>query len=203
MLDLAGTKVLLASNNAAKLAELNFWFAKVNLTAVSISEFSKLAILPVPEEVGETFAANAYTKAKYYAQYWSGPVLADDSGLEVVALNNQPGVKSNRWLAGSDQDRNKAILARLQGNSDRQAKFIAVICWLESATASPVFFRGEVAGKIALNSAGQAGFGYDPIFIPEGFDKTFAELGGEVKNKLSHRALALGQLLKFLGLKNT
>jgi len=192
------TQILLASNNSGKLVELNLILNQVGLEAVSISQVVSLKNLPQPEESGETFEANALLKAEYYARNWPGPVLADDSGLEITALDNQPGVKSNRWLLGSDLDRNKAVLTRLLDKPDRSARFVSVICWLENSIAKPVYFRGEMEGVIGSEMAGTAGFGYDPIFIPIGFDKSLAQLGLELKNRMSHRAKAMTKLLKFL-----
>ncbi len=166
----------------------------------SLAEFSQTKDLEVAE-TAETFAGNAALKAQAYFEQLKLPVLADDSGLEVLALNNQPGVASNRWYQGSDADRNAALLQRLINVSDRRARFVTVLCLLEQRE-QPIFFRGEVEGIIAREPRGVDGFGYDPIFIPEGYSQTFAEMGIAVKNTLSHRARALIQLQEYLRSKN-
>lgn len=195
--------ILFASNNLGKLAEVQALVASLGQEVVPINSVPALAALPAPAETGETFAANALIKAHYYVQAWSGPVLADDSGLEVAALNGAPGVQSNRWVSGSDQDRNQALLAKLAELNaltpvQRQAQFVTVLCWLATPTAEPKFFTGTVAGTLTTRPQGSAGFGYDPLFMPNGYTQTFAELGIEVKNTLSHRARALQQWAEFL-----
>jgi XTP/dITP diphosphohydrolase len=195
--------ILFASNNLGKLAEVQALVKSLGQTVVSINSVSTLASLPAPAETGETFAANALLKARYYAQAWSGPVLADDSGLAVAALNGAPGIHSNRWVNGSDHDRNLALLAKLAEVGaltpvQRQAQFVTVLCWLSDATAEPQFFTGTVTGTLLMQERGTGGFGYDPLFQPDGYPETFAELGLTVKNTLSHRARALEQWAEFL-----
>jgi XTP/dITP diphosphohydrolase len=196
-------KLLFASNNSGKLAEVAALLSPLDWEVVSVAQVPELAVLPAPLETGETFQANAELKARYYAKRWSGAVLADDSGLEVKVLNGEPGVHSNRWLAGTDRDRVEGLLERLQqigANTPekRAARFVSCICWLSAREAQPLFFEGEVTGVIAAAPVGTAGFGYDPIFIPTGQTTTFADLGQAVKNTISHRARALQKLQLYL-----
>lgn len=196
-------KVLFASRNQGKVAEVAALFKPLGWEVFSVVEVPALAVLPDPIESGETFAANAELKARYYTPYWSEAILADDSGLEVVALNGFPGVYSNRWFAGSDSDRCTALLEKLEQSNlmaqeQRTAQFITTLCWLNNSQSQPEFFTGSVKGTLALHPTGTAGFGYDPLFVPDGFSETFAELGIETKNTMSHRARALQALLAHL-----
>lgn len=150
------------------------------------------------EETGATFAENATLKAQAFGNKTQILTISDDSGLEVIALNGQPGVYSKRFAPGSDQDRNQKILELLESRADRSAQYKAVICLYDPATQSQQFFEGLVKGKIAWQARGTTGFGYDPIFIPDGYEQTFAELGSQIKNRLSHRAQALQAVQKYL-----
>jgi len=189
-------EIVLATTNPGKIAEVNSLFKDSGISILSIND-AKVPALEV-EETGDTFAENAELKARAFAVATGLPVLADDSGLEVTALGNQPGVKSARWVSGSDTDRNTALLEKLSTIKDRSARFKTVICYLENADAEPHFFVGTVSGTINTVASGKTGFGYDPIFIPDGHTQTFAELGMDVKNKLSHRAQAFTQAATFL-----
>ena len=196
-------KVLFASRNQGKVAEVAALLKPLGWEVFSVVEVSALKSLPDPVENGETFAANAELKARFYTPYWSDAILADDSGLEVQALAGFPGVQSNRWHAGSDSDRCQALLSKLRHENlltpeQRAAQFVTTLCWLSDTQATPEFFTGSVSGKLALEPRGTAGFGYDPVFVPNGFSETFAELGIETKNTMSHRARALQALLEFL-----
>jgi len=189
-------KILFASSNQGKISELNSLFSGTDHEPVSINS-DGFQSFEVPEN-GSTFSENALLKAQAYAEKYRLPSLADDSGLEVVALDNRPGVDSNRWFEGSDNDRNNELLRLLQDQENRNARFVTVACLYFPDTKNCHFFEGSVDGTISDAPRGQAGFGYDPIFIPQGFDKTFAELGIEEKNKLSHRAQAFAQVKTFL-----
>lgn len=196
-------KVLFASRNQGKVAEVSALLQPLGWQVFSVVQVSELAALPDPIETGATFAANAELKARFYTPYWSDAILADDSGLEVLALNGFPGVQSNRWHAGTDSDRCQALLEKLKHENlmnpeQRAAQFVTTLCWLRSPGAKPEFFTGSVAGTLALEPRGTTGFGYDPLFVPEGFTETFAQLGIETKNTLSHRARALQALLTYL-----
>ncbi len=189
-------KLLFASTNAGKIKEAQAILQPSGIEIISLDQLGKE--YEDVEETGATFAANAKLKAAYFAQLSDLTALADDSGLEVETLGNGPGVNSNRWFSGSDEERNQALLQKLEGQINRQARFVTVACLYDPATQAENYFRGEVEGEIVLEPAGAAGFGYDPIFIPSGYRQTFAELGLDVKNQLSHRAKAYQLVREFL-----
>jgi XTP/dITP diphosphohydrolase len=150
------------------------------------------------EETGMTFEENAILKARAYSEKFPEVfVLADDSGLVVDALDGRPGVYSKRY-GDTDEHRNAKLLSELKdvSNSERTARFVSVIALIGQGVEE--VFEGVVEGAIGFEARGEDGFGYDPVFIPEGYKKTFAELGTEVKNTLSHRARALEKVKKFL-----
>ncbi len=150
-------------------------------------------------EDADTFEGNALIKATAVYQFANTPCFADDSGLVVPSLGGLPGVKSARYASEEGpvdhQANNEKLLNALKPGMDRSAYFITVICLLESSN-TPIFFEGRVAGRIASAPKGNLGFGYDPIFIPENYTHTFAELGGDVKNQISHRARALHNMVQ-------
>jgi len=153
------------------------------------------------EETGSDFKENALLKAKTYAKLTNLPVIADDSGLEVMVLDDFPGVKSNRWMEGTSKEKNLALLKLLENKgSNRKARFKTVICFFDPEKNESYFFEGKINGRIADSILGdeKVGFGYDPIFIPDYYEKTFAELGQAIKNKISHRSKSLSELSKFL-----
>ena len=152
-----------------------------------------------PEETGSTFAENAAIKARAAAQGANLPALADDSGLEVTALNGAPGIYSARW-AGEPRDFNfamKKVESALSesGTEDFSARFVCVLClaWPDGHVET---FEGEVRGRLIFPPRGDKGFGYDPIFIPNGYGLTFAEMDPEEKHAISHRADAFRKLIK-------
>ena len=189
-------EIVLATTNPGKIAEVTSLLKGSDFCVLSIHD-AQVPSLDV-EETGATFRENAELKARAFAIATGLPVLADDSGLEVAALDGAPGVKSARWISGSDEDRNTALLEKLSDTHNRSASFTTVVCYLETADGTPHFFEGTVSGTISTTPAGTKGFGYDPIFIPKKYDQTFAQLGIEVKNKLSHRAKAFKQAAQFL-----
>lgn len=188
--------LLIGTSNAGKVRELRQLLHGWRL--LTLADFP--AVQP-PAETGETFEDNAALKARYYAAHTGLWVLADDSGLEVEALGGAPGVHSARYAgAGATDAENVAkLLAELRRTNDpeRRGRFVCVI-----AIASPAgrtwLFRGACEGRIAHAPRGQGGFGYDPIFIPEGESRTFGELSAEEKQQRSHRARALAQARAFL-----
>lgn len=205
------TRVLFASNNQNKQREVasilkqtlhNKGWELTFPAQLSFSDSTESLSLLDPAETGSTFQANALLKAKAFLEAADLPnlvCLADDSGIIVPSLGlDFPGVNSKRWHVGSDTDRNQQLLAKLENASDRSAFFTTVLCWLESTTAEPIFFEGKVMGQIAPQPLGQNGFGYDPIFIPDGFTQTMAELSPDQKNSLSHRGRALRALKEWL-----
>lgn len=197
-------QLLIASNNPGKISEVKQILQDLPLQVVSpifLAKDNKSFVgLPKFEvaETGLTYQENALLKAQSFAEKTNFLAIADDSGLEVKSLENFPGVKSKRWLLGTDAERNIKLLEKLKDISDRSARFISVVCLYNPQDNSHYFFEGYVSGKIALQPRGETGFGYDPIFIPEGYTETFAQLGVEEKNQLSHRKKALEKLKEFL-----
>ena len=173
--------------------------------AHKVSEISSLLHLPVTgidtgvAETGTSFEANALIKAEALAVQTGDWALADDSGLEVDALGGAPGVYSARYAGkhGDDAANNEKLLLDLRDSTDRSARFVCVLalCGPDGETHT---FRGTCEGRIAESASGTSGFGYDPLFIPDGYEKSFAELGGDVKQSVSHRANALTLLKKEL-----
>jgi len=148
-------------------------------------------------EDGNSFAENAALKSRYVLQHFSLDCFGDDSGLEVEALNNEPGIYSARYSGNrGDQANMQLVLQKLQGVSNRKARFKTVICL--SQGHQEYFFEGTVQGEIRNEPVGSNGFGYDPIFQPNGYDITFAEMTTDQKNEISHRAIAMRKLIEFL-----
>lgn len=189
------TQVVIATSNQHKFSEIVPVFAGTPWQPVLAHTVG--AVVPEVEETGETFTENALLKAQVFSRATQLPVIADDTGLEVSALNGAPGVHSNRWYPGSYEDRNSALLEKLDGITDRSAQFTTVACLLIPGQ-EPMYFTGIVRGSINHTPVGTTGFGYDPVFIPEGFEKSFAELGAAVKQELSHRAQAFKQVVATL-----
>lgn len=148
-------------------------------------------------ETGETFRENASQKSNYVQQHYGLDCFADDSGLVVEALNNEPGVYSARYSGSRDMEKNIALLLRnLEGISNRNAAFVTVISLLFEGKT--YFFEGRIDGQITHEKLGEKGFGYDPVFIPNGYEKSFAQMSAEEKNAISHRAIAVKKLADFL-----
>jgi XTP/dITP diphosphohydrolase len=193
-------KLLFATTNQGKLTEAKKILRPhqvISLGQIKNRNGHALDQMDVAE-TGTTLKENAFIKAKFYGEKSDFITVADDTGLKVDALDGQPGVNSHRWHPGSDHERNLALLERLKGKSDRTAQFVTVICLYQPDNHQTYFFQGVVEGKISLAEKGNQGFGYDPIFIPQGYEKSFAQLGLKEKNKLSHRARALKKLKQFL-----
>lgn len=150
-------------------------------------------------ETGDTFEENAFLKASTVAQYTNFPAIADDSGLCVEALDGAPGIYSARFgeEGWDDQQRYEYLLEKLAGVEDRRAKFVSCIC-CAFPNGRTLTARGECPGRILLAPSGEQGFGYDPVFAPDGYELSFAELGNDVKNQISHRARALALFQKEL-----
>lgn len=192
-------QILVGTNNAGKVRELKSLLADVPVELHSLDEFENII---EPEETGETFAENADLKAIYYSEKTGLATLADDSGLEVTALNGAPGVYSARYGGKNSSHAEKIakLLEELENSEseDRSARFVCVISLTDEK--GEIIFRAEGVcdGKIASEPRGENGFGYDPVFIPEDFDETFGELSGEVKSNLSHRGKAIEKIIRFL-----
>jgi XTP/dITP diphosphohydrolase len=193
------TELVVATRNAGKLREIRHLLEGVGIQVVGLELFPDL---PEVVEDGDSFAANAAKKAETIARLTGRPCLADDSGLTVVALNGEPGVHSARYagVQGDDAANNARLLRELAGVPDdrRQAAFCCVmaLCWPGQPTR---LFEGRVTGRILRVPRGSGGFGYDPLFLVDGFDRTMAELPLEEKNLISHRGQALRQAVAALG----
>ena len=189
-------EIVLATGNRHKVQEVSEILAPLGIHVISADEAGGMP--DVVEDAG-TFAGNAAKKALECARHLNRTVLADDSGLEVFALNGEPGVYSARYAGeGGNDGRNVVkLLGKLKGIEDRSARFVCVIA-LASPDGVIGTAEGEVRGRIAQQPAGNGGFGYDPVFIPDGFNQTFGELPQETKNRLSHRANALKAALPLL-----
>ncbi|NOZ24493.1 MAG: RdgB/HAM1 family non-canonical purine NTP pyrophosphatase [Nitrospirae bacterium] len=190
-------KILLATKNAGKIREMNRMFGGSGIEFIGLDT---LEDVPEVVEDGRTYHENAMKKAMTYYNVASMPTLAEDSGLEVDALDGAPGIYSARFAGENATDgmNNEKLLSLLKGipEEKRTGRFVSVLCLVVDGT--PFFFEGEVRGRILDHPRGESGFGYDPLFVPEGYSLTFAELGEEVKNRISHRAEAMRKLKDFL-----
>jgi XTP/dITP diphosphohydrolase len=182
--------LLIATRNRGKLDELDQFLQDLPFHLLSLKDVP--GILPIAE-TGDTFIANASLKAIGYARQSRMLTLADDSGLEVEALGGAPGVFSARYAGdqASDMDRTRKLLNALSDASSRSARFISAVAISSQAGEILNISEGICEGHISLEARGTSGFGYDPVFIPTGYTQTFAELQGEVKNQISHRARAI------------
>jgi len=193
--------IVLATKNKGKVRELSELLSLyLPLKIKSLADFPKLDSLII-EETGDNYQQNASLKAQVIAGKTGLPTIADDSGLEVESLDNFPGIHSARWHAGNDQDRNKALLKKLADHQLRRAKFVAVLCFFDPHSQFESCVEGIMPGKIAHSQRGTHGFGYDPIFVPDGFQQTFAELTTQQKNTVSHRSQAAYKLAQLLSEK--
>lgn len=195
----AHTELLVATNNSGKVRELSQLLSDFPLRLRLLKEFPDI---DEAEETGETFAENATLKALHYSAGAGLLTLSDDSGLVVDALGGAPGVRSARY-AGREAtyaERMSKLLGELGATGDeaRRARFVCVIAVADPAAGTLHTFEGTCEGHIARAPRGTGGFGYDPLFIPEGHDQTFGELPAEVKHILSHRARALAHAVKHL-----
>jgi XTP/dITP diphosphohydrolase len=189
---LPGGRLVLATHNLGKLAEIEDLLRPFDVAVVGAGALG----LPEPEETGDSFEANAALKARAAAGASGLPALADDSGLVVPALGGAPGIYSARW-AGAERDFTRAMAeveARLGDTPDRRASFVAVLAlaWPDGHIET---FRGEVHGDLVFPPRGGRGFGYDPIFVPEGGSATFGEMEPAAKHAISHRAAAFRKLV--------
>ena len=192
--------LVIATRNRHKTGE----FAAILGPEWTIEDLSERKDLPEPEETGKTFEENAVIKALAASHAFQGMVLADDSGLEVDLLDGAPGVRSARYAGpkatdGQNRERLLTELSRLNHAEEEPitARFRCVIAIAENGRTLATF-SGSVEGRIVLAEAGTGGFGYDPLFIPDGFCETFGELDAKTKNSLSHRARAMAQAMEWL-----
>lgn len=198
MILLPGATLVLATGNSGKLAEIAELLAPFGLAVKTQAEFG---ITP-PEETGLSFIENAILKARHAARASGLPALADDSGLEVDALNGRPGIHSARFAQqGDDAANNRKLLQALAGHEgERYARFCCALALLRHADdPMPLIASGRWEGRILEAPRGDNGFGYDPLFLPNGLQQSAAELDKAEKNRLSHRAQALRQLLELMG----
>ncbi len=187
-------ELVFATNNLHKLEEVQ----AVVGDQFRIRTLASMGCVDEIPETGDTFEANASQKSGYLFEKYRCDCFADDSGLEVMALNNEPGVYSARYSGTRDMEKNiDLLLQRLGDHPDRQARFRTVIS-LRIGEAE-YFFEGTVEGEIGFERQGNGGFGYDPLFIPHGHSQTFAQMSAAEKNAISHRSIAVAKLAEFLG----
>lgn len=191
--------LLLGTHNPGKIHEIKLIIGNLGWTLVSLRDFENVG---VAEEHADTYAGNAILKAQFYARATGLTALADDSGLEVDALGGAPGVLSARYAGehASDADRRALLLSELTNTrtNDRRARFVCAVAICAPAGEVLNLSEGICEGVITFEPRGTSGFGYDPLFIPNGYDQTFAELSDEIKNRISHRARALIKLREYL-----
>ena len=189
------TKLCFATNNAHKLEEIQAILGD-SFELISLKDINCTEELP---ETGNTLEANSLEKARYLYEHYQVNCFADDSGLEVHALGDEPGVDSAHYAGPqrSHADNVNLLLANLAGKTDRSARFRTVITLIQNGEMSQ--FEGSIKGQIISELRGTEGFGYDPIFVPEGYGTTFAEMSLAEKGKISHRAKAFEKLVAYLG----
>jgi len=187
-------QIVFATNNEHKLSEVRQMIGN-SIEVLSLKDIGCDVDIP---ETGETLEDNALIKAQYVFDHYHIDCFADDTGLEVDALNGAPGVYSARYAGnGHDSEANMTkLLNELGENNNRRARFRTVIALIQQGQVHE--FEGIVNGEIIRERKGGEGFGYDPIFRPDGYDQTFAELGADIKNKISHRARVTAKLVEFL-----
>lgn len=189
-------EIVIATKNEHKIIEMKKMLEPLGYNVLTLFDFDEF---PEIIEDGVTFRENALKKAKELSDYLHKTVVADDSGLEVFSLNNEPGVYSARYsgLNKSYDDNNQLLLKNLSGVKDRGARFVTTIC-LYSLDKEPVFFEDYLYGEISEQFKGTNGFGYDPIFFVPELNMNLAEISLEDKNKISHRGKCLLKLIKYL-----
>lgn len=186
-------ELIFATNNAHKLAEVQAIVGNKFLLK-SLADINCQDDIP---ETGHTFQENAQQKTDYLVNKYGLYCFGDDSGLEIDALNAEPGVYSARYSGSRDMDKNiSLVLEKMKGMHNRKAQFKTVISLFLNEQQH--FFEGSIQGTIIEELRGKDGFGYDPIFVPDGYEQTFAEMTAEEKNAISHRAIAVGKLADFL-----
>ena len=189
-------KFVIATNNPGKLQEVSDILKESGHEAISLKELKMDAEV---EETGKTFAENALLKARAIAKMSGFPTIADDSGLMVEALGGEPGIYSARYCGvhGDDDANNEKLLKKMKGQTNRRAKFVCAVCAV-FPDGAVLEAEGECPGEILYERQGGGGFGYDPLFYVPEFEKTFAQMNKEEKNRISHRRKALDQLKNLL-----
>ncbi len=188
-------KILFATNNKHKLEEVR-QIAGSGFEVISLEDVALTGDIP---EESDTLEGNALFKARYIFDKTGIPTFADDTGLEVEALNGRPGVYSARYAGPGKNDRKnmQKILKELKNKTNRKARFRTVIAFIPP-DGKEIFFEGIVNGTIGTEPRGSYGFGYDPVFLPEGYDLTFAEMAADLKNSISHRSRAFAKFANYL-----
>ena len=195
----SGFQLLIATNNAGKIRELSKLLAYLPIRLRSLKDFENIGDVA---ETGKTFTENAVLKAREYALQTKMWAVADDSGLEVEALGGAPGVYSARYAGegASNEERIEKLLQEIEKTKDKNlfAQFVCVMAIADENGEIKFVAEGICQGKISLNACGNNGFGYDPVFIPAGFSRTFGELSDELKQQISHRARASSKIIRYL-----
>jgi len=198
-------EILIATNNKGKFKEISALLSQINIKSISTFDLN----IEEPEETGETFAENSLLKAKYYSQKTNLISLADDSGISIVDLKNKPGIHSARFAINpetNDKDFpyafekifNELSLAKKTANDKPKAFFICDLALFNPHNNFAINFQGRIDGHLIYPPKGDNGFGYDPIFVKDGMDKTFGEIEPDLKEKISHRGLAFQKLVDWL-----
>lgn len=186
-------QLVFATNNVNKTKEVSNLLAG-QYEVLNLKDIGCTTDIP---ETADTFAGNAGLKSRFVVENFNLDCFADDSGLEVEALNNEPGIYSARYAGQRGDEANlELVLQKMQGQQNRTARFITVISLIQNG--EEFLFEGIIQGTIRESPAGHNGFGYDPVFQPDGYQVTFAEMDMEQKNKISHRAIAMHKLIAFL-----
>lgn len=190
-------RIVLATRNKNKIEEIKTILSDLRIEILTLNDFPEM---PELKEDGSTFQDNSFQKAQTVLRYTKTPALADDSGLEVFYLNGRPGIRSARYAGDrvTDEENNEKLLGEMRGVPPRRrrAQFRAVLTLVGNGYSETT--EGICAGRLAESPRGTNGFGYDPIFIPDGFPRTYAELTAEEKNRISHRAKALAKMKEIL-----
>ena len=189
-------KIVLASKNSGKLKEFNYLFKNTNFELIPVSEFTDEEI----EETGTSYEENAFIKAKFASDISGLPSLGDDSGLEVEALNGEPGIFSARFAGekGNDNLNNNKLLDELSLKKNKSAKFVSILSFLHPELKISLFSYGELFGKIIESPRGKGGFGYDPIFQIKNSELTLAEISEDERMKISHRTISTLKMINLL-----
>lgn len=186
-------ELVFATNNQHKTQEVR----NLLLNDYKVLNLNDIGCTTDIPETGSTFAENATLKSSYVAEHYQMDCFGDDSGLEIEALNQEPGIFSARYSGIKDDQQNlQLVLQKMEGQANRKARFRTVISLMRGK--ENFLFEGIINGTIQQTPAGDQGFGYDPIFVPDGYEQTFAEMSMEQKNQISHRALAMKKLISFL-----
>lgn len=191
-------KLIIASRNPGKIREFKNMLTKFGFSFTSLEEWPDL---PEPEETGKTFMENACLKASYYAKATNSLCLADDSGLEVMALDGAPGVFSARYAGehANDKENNELLLKNMQDEKNRRCRFFCALALADPDGSIKLSAEGACEGELLYSEKGSGGFGYDPLFFSQKLKKTLAEATPDEKNSLSHRSRALKELVQLMG----